>query len=259
MNNSTASAPDAPRPARPQPDRDCHAAASKVASRTDATLPDAEILELVERFETAFAELASDADEVQPPGTEPDLFPDFSQDIFQEAPESPSLGGESARVFAMPRRDSEPLSKHPPKPARAPATAADPADEVSLDEALSILHASENRSAGAAPARYEDPARPEPQARLREDAHERQLQRAPAASSEVEYRPEAADAAADWATRSHKVRSIAFAAAVAALFIGIVVGYLYGRNPPPHALSAGVGTSQQGGTQLRLDRELHKR
>jgi uncharacterized membrane-anchored protein YhcB (DUF1043 family) len=55
------------------------------------------------------------------------------------------------------------------------------------------------------------------------------------------------------------VRSVAFAAAVAALFIGIVVGYLYGRNPAPHTPSAAIGTSQQGGTQLRLDRELQKR
>jgi hypothetical protein len=255
MNNSTASAPDGVRPARPQPGKDSHAGPSKVAPRSEASVPDAEILELVERFETAFAELASEADEVQPPGTEPDLFPDFSQDIFQEAPESPSLGGESARVFAMPRRDGEPLPKHAPKPARAPAPAPDSTDEVSLDEALSILHASENRGAGTASARYEDPAPQQPQARLREDAHERQLQRAPAASSEVEYQPEAAD----WATKSHTVRSIAFAAAVAALFIGIVVGYLYGRNPAPHASSAGIATSQQGGTQLRLDRELHKR
>jgi hypothetical protein len=83
MNNSTASAPDGVRPARPQPGKDSHAGPSKVASRSEASVPDAEILELVERFETAFAELASEADEVEPPGTEPDLFPDFSQDIFR--------------------------------------------------------------------------------------------------------------------------------------------------------------------------------
>jgi hypothetical protein len=256
MSKSTASAHDDDRQARPQPGPEGHGTPGAADGRAQpGSSPDPEILELVERFEAAFADLGASAEEgPQRPAPEADLFPDFSQDIFEETLAAPSVAAESARVFPMPRRDSEPAPKQAPKPARAPAASAAPADEVSLDEAFSILRASENRSAGPAPA-----ASFPPQARTHAAVGERTRQPEPGARVDAEREPESSSVGPDWTTKSHKARSIVLIATAAALVIGIAVGYLYGRNPAAPAPSTGIGASQHGGTMLRLDPELHKR
>lgn len=262
MSNSSASAHDRDREARPQPARASHAATPNAAAdlrAQPASDPEAEIRELVDRFESAFADLGTStgAEDVQRhPEAEADLFPDFSQDIFEEVVAAPSVAAESARVFAMPRRDSE-APKAGAKPAPAPATGPDHRDEVSLDEAFSILRASENRSAGAPAADTAAPAVAQP--RPQPNSGERARVREPRAQLEAELEAEPDSGTAEWTTRSHKVRSIAIAATAAALVIGIAVGYLYGRTPAAQTPSTAIGTSQQGGTLLRLDPELHKR
>jgi hypothetical protein len=260
MSKSTASAHDDDRPARPQPGAEGHGTAGAADGRAQpGSSPDPEIIELVERFEAAFADLGASAEEgPQRPGPEADLFPDFSQDIFAETPAAPSVAAESARVFPMPRRDSEPAPKQATKPARAPAASPAPADEVSLDEAFSILRASENRSAGPAPAAEAPAGSFAPQARTQTPVSERTRQPEPRAPVDAEREPESPSGGPDWTTKSHKARSIALVATAAALVIGIAVGYLYGRNPAAPAPSTGIGAAQQGGTMLRLDRELHK-
>jgi hypothetical protein len=251
MSNSTASAHDDDRPARPQPGAQGYGAADARPQQGSGTDP--EIRELVERFEAAFADLGPSVEEArQSPAAEADLFPDFSQDIFEETPAAASVAAESARVFPMPRRDSEPASRPAPKP--APAGTPAPPEEVTLDEALSILRASENRGAGAA----QGPA-PSFEARARAEAGERPRQPRPGVRLDAEEEPESRRAAPDWTTKSHKARSIALAATAAALVVGIAVGYFYGRNPAAQSPSTAIGASQHGGTMLRLDPELHPR
>jgi hypothetical protein len=254
MSNSTASAHDDDRPARPQPGAHGYGAADARPQQGSGTDP--EILELVERFEAAFADLGPSVEEArQSRAAEADLFPDFSQDIFAETPAAASVAVESARVFPMPRRDSEPAFRPAPQPASSATPA--PPDEVTLDEALSILRASENRGAGAAPA-AQGPA-PSFDARTSAEAGERPRQRRPGVRLDAEDEPESRRAAPDWTTKSHKARSIALVATAAALVVGIAVGYFYGRNPAAQSPSPAIGASQHGGTTLRLDPELHPR
>ena len=204
-------------------------------ARSAASAPelDPEMLDLVQRFERGYAELAP-ADEAPRSPVTDELFPEFP-DIFEEPAAARPAASESRRVVPMPRRDAEPASAAPAWPRE---TRADAAGEVDLDEAMAILRAAEQKSRAAATPGEDEEAAPEA--------------RQPRASS-----PRAEPApAVQWATRSHATRTIAMAAAVAALAIGVAAGYVLGRGPSVKAPSAPIESSSNGGTQLRLERNL---
>lgn len=207
---------------------------------------DSEMLDLVQRFERGYAELAPAIEEPTPHAASDELFPEFP-DIFDEPPAAKPAAG-SARVFPMPRRDPE--SGTPAWPRETPA--ADRGGDVDLDEAMAILRASEQRTTAARADVHEEP-RSTPRAWRSEDVAVRHSEpQAPA-------RQDRASSAATWTARSHGKRSFALAAAVVALVVGVVAGYLLGHDPSSKSPTSVIESSGQGGTQLKLERNLPQR
>jgi hypothetical protein len=230
----------------------------------DARALDPEWLELVQRFEQSYAELAPIAEEPQRAAARSDeLFPEFPEfpefrDVFAEAAPPRPAPAESARVLPMPRREPE---AHKPEaqtafsaaPAHAPKTTLEGGD-IDLDEAMAILRAAENRhrlASGPGVNDNEESVAPGP---LAGRAATR-----PVGESSLRSAVGAAAPARDWTTRSHTARTIATAAAAAALGVGVAAGYFLGRSPASAPPKAVIQSSQNGGTQLKLERDLLKR
>jgi hypothetical protein len=219
---------------------------------------DAEMLDLVRRFEKGYAELAPAAEE--PPRRDvpaEELFPEFP-DVFEELT-ARSVASESARVVPMPRRESEAASQPPaPVPAWQREAAADKGGDVDLDEAMAILRASEQSSRRAPqPQGEHTPVTPRvsaapPRARFAEQREN------PTADAGRRPRAEGPSAVTDRVTRSQIAWTAATAAAVASLAVGVAAGYFIGRSPSAKPPSAPIESSTQGGTQLRLERNLPK-
>src|SRR5687767_2395303 len=122
-----------------------HAGREPAGEREQPAL-DAEMQEVVQRFEQAYADFAPDAEETSAhrlAAAEP--FPEFA-DVFQDASPARATATDSARVVAMPRREPEaaPASAPPPPRPRERTDASD--GEIDLDEAMTILRASESRA-----------------------------------------------------------------------------------------------------------------
>ena len=234
---------------------------SQPGTPRDPRALDPDMLELVEKFEQNYAQLAPAAEEPQGGGASSELFPEFP-DVFEDPAPARPAAPESARVLTMPRRDHEPAAAHATAFTAAPqprhGAVADVAD-VDLDEAMAILRAAENRT-GPAPAPGVD---------------EEEIAAVSTARPTFDSRPDASDAArtdvgrqvhapgaapaTDWTTRSHRTHTIAAAAAVAALMVGLAAGYLLGNSPAAAPQKSPLETSQTGGAQLKLDRELSQR
>jgi hypothetical protein len=227
-------------------------------SHTGAAMPglDAEMLDLVQRFERGFAELAPQAEEpASRTSASDDLFPEFP-DVFGEA--APSRAAtESARVVPMPRREPEPAATAAPPPPWQRDTLGDVAADVDLDEAMAILRASEQRS-GKARTLAEDDAADIPAARAAEPVESRRARVEAPQAGRAPREPERGGAATARASKSRVVRRSALTAGIAALAVGIAAGYFIGRTPSAKAPSAHIETSVGGGTQLRLERALPK-
>jgi hypothetical protein len=222
----------------------------------DAAL-DPEMLDLVQRFERGYAELAPTVEEpARQHSPSDELFPEFP-DIFDEPPAA-KPAAESARVFSMPRREAE---APPAQSAWSPETpAVDRGGDVDLDEAMAILRASEQRV--AAPARTnveEEPMRAPRAAPTAWRSDNVSVRSASSSSAESMARDVRPPSEASWTSRSHAARTLALAAAVAALVVGVAAGYMWGHSPSQKAPSAVIEKSGQGGTQLKLERSLPQR
>jgi hypothetical protein len=223
------------------------------ATPNDEPALDADMLDFVTRFEQNFAELAPTREEPQNGPLADDLFPEFPDQPFDTPPQR-------NRPRALE------LARFEPQPTRV-AVAPDDArpvltnDQLDIDEAFSILKAAEVQ--GAAKAQQAEDEQRVASAERAASA-EREL---PAPDVALQMRNEPRTAwpqpaggieRKDWASRSHKPRSIAVAGGVLVLALGLTAGYVAGRVP--HGKShAVIQTTAQGGTVLRLDTNLTKR
>ena len=234
------------------------AARDEVIEGEPATALDAEMLDLVQRFEKGYAELEPAAEEHQHRAAAGDeLFPDFP-DVFADAPPARPPVAESARVVPISRREFEAPAAAAAAP--SPASSREPAAEVDLDEAMAILRASELRAPGSSQPDADDreeAASPKPASRGPAEVGSRRRRKAvearePQAAARA---PERVVPEIDWSTRSKGTRTVAAIASVAALAVGIAGGYLLARAPGK-APSAVIESSKEGGTQLKLERNL---
>lgn len=237
------------------------AASSAPAPGPDAAL-DPEVLERVQRFERCFAELAPTEEEepAAPVRHADDLFPEFPDDIFEDRPQPRAAATESARVVPMPRRDHDPAAASASPAAAWPREAARDATtgDVELDEAMAILRSAEKRRRPVP----EPGVDPEDKADTSALDVERLQVREPAPRQrppESRTLPlETRVPSGSWTSRSHVVRTVAVAAAVVALAVGVAAGYVLGRTPSGSA-SGHIETSAGGGTHLKLERNLPQR
>jgi hypothetical protein len=234
--------------------RDDAARTLRDSAGSSASSVDPEMLELVQRFEESYADLAPIAEE--PTRSAPlsdELFPDFP-DVFEEASPPPPRRAvpERARVVKMPRRESEaaPVSPQEPAAPLAPLPVED-AGDIDLDEALEILRASEKRGGVA------------PQPGVDEDELEPRGVAAPAGQSqyvddraEVDFGAARAAPRRDWTARAHGVRTVTIIVAAAALALGVGGGYFLARTGADDGQLGLIGSSAGGGMQLRLDIKL---
>jgi hypothetical protein len=215
---------------------------------------DADMLDLVTRFEQNFAELAPPRDEPQNGPLSDDLFPEFPDQPFDNAPvRNRPRALELARFEPQASREATRMA------ANARQTQLD--DQVDIDEAFSILKEAETQGAAKA-GQAADDARAASE--MRAAAAERAL---PPTDVEPQARPEHRSSRAqptpevartDWASRSHKPRSIAVAAGVLVLAVGLTIGYVAGRAPAGKSHSV-IQTTEKGGMVLRLDPNLRQR
>jgi hypothetical protein len=229
-----------------------HAGREPTGDRQEPAL-DAEMQEVVQRFEQAYAGFPPDAEEAPPqrPAAAAEPFPEFA-DVFQDAPPLRATAPDSARVVAMPRREPEAAAPSAPPPrARERAEMDDSA--IDLDEAMAILRAPELRSAPAPQTGIDAEAA---KVLASNDAAPRTAPRSTSRRIESEA---PTTASSNWARRSHAVRTIAVGAALVALAVGAAGGYLLGRGPLAKSPSAQIDATKQGGTQLRLERNLPQR
>ncbi|HEX2829431.1 MAG TPA: hypothetical protein VHP37_24000 [Burkholderiales bacterium] len=212
---------------------------------------DPDMQDLVQRFELGYAELAPSVEEAarQAPASDAP-FPEIP-DIFGE-PSAARPGAESARVFPMPRREIEAVAATPAWPRETPG--GDRGGDVDLDEAMAILRASEQRAAAPPRTEVDEEPKSAPRAWRSDDVP---VQHADVHASQVTPREAHAASATSWASRSHGMRTFALVAAVAALVVGAAAGYFLGRSASLTTPSAVIESSAQGGTQLKLDRQLH--
>jgi hypothetical protein len=209
---------------------------------------DADMLDLIAKFEQNYAELA-------PPREEPPLSP-LSDDLFPEFPEpfdSSPAPRNRTRTLELARFEPQGSREAPLiQTARAELRPAIVDEQAEIDEAFSILKAAEAKGAAKAQRAADDAqALAAERAVPPSDVHP-EFRPAPKAES----RPETERV--DWAARSHRPRTIALAAGVLVLALGLTMGFIAGRAPHGKP-QVTIQTTQQGGTLLRLDRELRKR
>lgn len=230
---------------------------------------DDEMLDVVQKFEKAYAELAPASREQQDDNTEPDddFFAGLRDDLEKEpaiAKVPAARGASSTAARGTPSSRREPELKrelvavgagtHP-----RPETGI---EELDIDEAITILREAETKGRADGPSRQPQGGRtidvgdraPMPfggdAARaLRVDDRAPTLHAAPALPREPEL---------NWMAKSRRL-SAALVAASVALIVGVAVGYVVGRSPDSIALRAKVPMTEQGGAQLRYDYDLRKR
>jgi hypothetical protein len=215
---------------------------------------DADMLDLVTRFEQNFAELAPPRDEPQNGMLSDDLFPEFPEQPFDNAPVR-----SRPRALELARFEPQASGEASRMAANARQTQLD--DQVDIEEAFSILKEAETQGATKAKQTADD-ARAASE--VRAAAAERALPPTdvePQARQDYRHsraQPTPEVARTDWASRSHKPRSIALVAGVVVLAVGLTIGYVAGRAPvgKSHAV---IQTTEKGGMVLRLDSNLRTR
>jgi hypothetical protein len=214
---------------------------------------DADMLDFVNKFEQAYADVAP-VDDLQREPAEDDLFPEFP-DPFDTQPARGRVAG-GPRTLELARREPTIAREWTPPVRLSVEPPLEAATQVDIDEAFSILRAAEAKGAASAQ-------------RAADDAQAMAEERAARASSAPQARAKPqeklqhapvplAPATANWTTKVHRPHTIAVAAGVVALIVGITAGYVAGRTPDSRP-QAKIATSQQGGTQLRFDYDLRKR
>lgn len=145
--------------------------------------------------------------------------------------------------------------------AAAPGNKRAPEQELSLDDALAVLHAAEARgkAANARSAREmvdeEDDESAADPAPIREQGLKPLSLRTEAPAAPAESRARVA-ANESWSARSQSLWPKVLGAAVLALVIGTGLGYVYGTSPGAGASKGKIQVTPEGGTQLRYEREL---
>jgi hypothetical protein len=226
------------------------------AEGSQAPALDADMLEFVQKFESNYAQFA-------PAPEESRQRPVFGDDMFPAFPEPVEVGPARARAS-----DSAPAPRREPELLRSPKTIAavtaqvdrrfDDDGDVDLEEAYSMLRAAEVKGAGEQQRGSFDSVSPVEEQKRATAAPTAPQQQPTAQPVSPEPAVQRSGAGADWATKSHRPRSIAVGAAVLALVVGIGVGYVAGRSPD-RGVSAQTGASQQVSPQLKLDYDLRKR
>lgn len=236
----------APRLADPRPEPMAGAANAAV---------DADMLDLITKFEQNYAELAPARDEPQLGGLSEDLFPEFPDPFDSSSPpRNRTRTLELARFEPQRSPDTSPQRTREATSPQASRSEVRPAvvdEQAEIDEAFAILQAAEVKGAAKAQ-RAADVAQAL--------AAERRL---PGSDAEPKSHPERADSHAetervDWAHRSHRPRTLALAGGVMVLALGLTAGFIAGRAPHGKP-QVTIQVTEQGGTLLRLDRELRKR
>lgn len=221
---------------------------------------DAEMREVVLKFEEIYAELAPQAEEG-------DKKPERSDDIFAVFPDAfPSEQKTRADRALTPQA----VSRVEPTLARkqtvdasvtGPKKTAELNDSLDIDEAMSILRAAE-ASGKAAAERAGGNAKDEDAAEDAASFVDMALPAKPKSANEHHLTPRTAQttvtADADWSTRSRSVWSTGLIAASIALVVGTGVGYLMGRGNESASIEK-IQSSPEGGARLRPDYNLRKR
>lgn len=212
------------------------------------------MLDFVRAFEEKYAELAPSSEELQyDVDPDDDLFPEFPES-FAELPAGRTLSGGATRVLPLPRREPE-LAPPQDKRVRQPEVPSESDSARDLDEAMSLLRSGETRRAAAAASDRERHTRESAQP-VQTTRHQPERDEAAVAGTTPSPGLGVPSPSLDWATRSHKLRSIAVVSAVLALIIGVVGGYVVGRSPEQKASRATIEATQQGGMKLRADSQL---
>ena len=234
---------EAPRIDVPQRESNAGAATPPIDSGADA-----DMLDLITKFEQNYAQLAPAREEPQSGGLTDDLFPQFPEPFDSSPPPR-------SRTRTLELAKFEPQGSRDVPRAQTPRAEMRPAvvdEQAEIDEAFSILKAAEAKGAAKVQRAADD---------AQALAAERHL---PPADVGPELRPEHKTAShaeterVDWAARSHRPRTIALAGGVLVLALGLTVGFIAGRTPHGKP-QVTIQTTEQGGTLLRLDRELRKR
>lgn len=233
----------------------------QAAPAADDKSRDAEMREVVLKFEELYAELAPQAEEEKPARAD-DPFLDFpGEPPPAQAPavERPLKARETPRVDPV-------LARKPVVEAAGAASkkSVGPGERLDIEEAISVLRAAEASGKAAAEraareARDEaDPEAPQPQPQpLANSAAPVPATRAPARAPARRV-AKTAVAQADSPAQSGTFWSLLLIAASLALIIGTGVGYLMGRGDDAIAV-AKIQSSPEGGARLRPDYELRKR
>ena len=209
---------------------------------------DAEVQELVQKFENRYAELAPQPDE---PAPQPSPFDDLFDDVPDEMGAQPRQG---TRTRPTPRAVKLETSAPPAvQPASAQADARN--DDLSLDDALALLRAGERKAATSDTTRNTlDPDE--------DDDRSIAPKRTAVAprSRDVEVKPLEAPAPTQGRSRRHR-RMLARICAVGAiaLALGAGIGYIAAQKRDVARAAAEAQTSAQGTAGLRIDYSLRKR
>lgn len=223
---------------------------------------DAELREVVLKFEELYAELAPPVEKENPAR---------SGDIFKDFPSEWSSAHESAPGLAPMKREGLPvdpvLSRKSPADAieSGPKKSSTPVENLDIVEAMSMLRAAEASGKAAAADRAAreaqvdaDLAKPLPSVMAVPAVQGTRV----ALATPVPRVVEPAAAQEDQPTRSGTSWSVVLVASSLTLLVGAGVGYLVSRDHDPMLVSTPVSkieTSAEGGAILRPDYELSRR
>lgn len=223
-------------------------------------LPDAEMREVVRKFEEMYAGLAPEEEgAAEKAARSNDIFPYFPDELSWGQKPAPDRAPTPHAVSRVEPRLARKLTAD--ASLTGSKTSAELKDSLDIDEAISILRAAEASGKAAAEraareAQDEDDA--EDPASLVDMAPRAKLK----SSTEPHLTPGTAQttvtADADWSTRSRSVWSTGLIATSIALVVGTGVGYLMGRGNESASIEK-IQSSPEGGARLRPDYNLRKR
>jgi hypothetical protein len=211
---------------------------------------DAETLDLIQKFEGIYAELASPA--AAPPEDAAQLD-DFRIELPDDFQKTVQRGCQEPRMNARTAHSVQPVDLTGPPVAAANDRASED-EKLGIDQAFALLRAAESKGRAAADrdALGEDEAETA--------AAPRESLTALKSTSDARVMPFEPDAArADWAARARVVWPKMLCAAAIALIVGLGLGYVAGHGPKTAPTHTKIEVSPQGGAQLRFDYELDKR
>jgi hypothetical protein len=218
---------------------------------------DAEMLDVVDKFEAAYSELvpptpapAAEDARTDAGNLDIDLLDEELRKAFgdDEPPEQPPSRSTVHRTF----------DSGPPVAVRGVAPREEADQNLSFEDAMATLRASEARGKATTVQRADD-AGSLPRVERQQHAPAYEARQA-LGSDPADVSPaESLAANESWTTRSRKVWPKVAAAAGLALVIGSGVGYIAGKKPGGGAPAATIPTTPEGGARLRFDYDLQRR